>query len=138
MATISPNDSAPAESVHYIFAGVEFDLGGRKKTYETDDPSVIENARAHPWLTVKVPEAEVVAGAYVDQIAPADDPMSRLNDKANDPEAARAAEDAKRDADDNPVGIDAGLDQKVVETEGPVAQTLAADSTSKTSDKVKG
>lgn len=137
MATISPNDSAPRESVHYLFATGDFKLGGHSKKYETDDPALIAEAKAHPWLSVEVPEVDRVAGAYVEQVSPADDPMSRLNYHGNEPEVARAAEAAKVAAKENIVGIESGLDQNVPETVGPVAQTLAADPTSKTSDKVK-
>jgi hypothetical protein len=135
MATISSNDSAPAEVVHYSFAGVDFKLGGRTKKYETDDPAVIDNASAHPWLTVEVPQVEVVEGAYIEQVLPADDPLSRVNSNANDAEAARAAEQAKADRN-NIVSIESGLNQTVAESDGPVAQTLAADETSKTAEKV--
>lgn len=134
MAKIVHSEAAPAESVHYNLAGVEFDLSGTK-SYETLDPAVISNALAHPWLDVKYDKVDVVQGAYVDQIRPEDDPLSAVNSVANDPEAARAAEAEKAAAFGQPVALDAGLDQKKVVETGPVAETLAADETSKTSTK---
>lgn len=136
MAKIVHSEAAPAEAVHYSFAGVEFDLSG-KKSYESDDPIVLANAAAHPWLSVQYPAVDVVAGAYVEQLAPEADHLSAAGQKVNpnDPEVARAAEEAKRESTDNPVAIDAGETQtKAVETDG-VAETLAADDTSKTSSK---
>ncbi len=138
MATISSNDSAPAEVVHYTFAGGDFKLGGRTKTYKTDDPALISEAYAHPWLTVEVDAVEPVVGAYVEQVLPKDDPMSRMNYTGNDPDEARAAEKAKADSRENLVGIEAGLDQNEAKTVGPIAQTHAADPGSKTSEKDKG
>lgn len=137
MATISPNDSAPAEVVHYTFAAGDFKLGGRSKKYETDDPALISEAYTHPWLTVEEPVVEPVVGSYVEQVAPADDPMSRVNYTGNDPEMARAAEEAKAEGRENLVGIQAGLTQTEVVEAGPIAQTLAADPDSKTSEKAK-
>lgn len=132
MAKIVPSDNAPSETVHYTFAGAEFDLGGSgkgsKRAYESTDPTILSNAEAHPWLAVERPEVQPVSGAYVEQIAPEDDPLSAVNDNANDPEAVKATEDAKlTDSGGSPTAVDAGLDQdKVVET-GGVAETIAAD-----------
>lgn len=138
MATISSNDSAPAEVVHYTFAAGDFKLGGRSKKYETDDSQLISEAQAHPWLMVEEVVVEPVVGSYVEQVLPKDDPLSRVNYTGNDPEMARKAEADKAADAENIVGIQAGLDQTEVVEVGPVAQTIAADSTSKTSDKVKG
>lgn len=130
MAKIVPSDNAPSETVHYSFAGVEFDLGGSgkgsKRAYETDDPAVLGNANTHPWLTVEYPVVEPVSGAYVEQLKPEDDALSAVNDSANDPEAVRAAEAAKAGTDADPVAIDAGLDQDKVERTGEVDETIAA------------
>ncbi len=122
MATISPNDYAPAEVVHYTFAGGDFKLGGRTKKYETDDLAIITEAHTHPWLTVEVPVVEPVVGAYVEQISPKDDPMSAMNYTGNDPENARAAERDKVAA---------------VQAE-PIAADPEPVPDSKTSEKAKG
>lgn len=105
MAKIVHSDLAPAEVVHYSLAGAEFDLGGRKKAFETDDREVISDARVHPWLSVEA-------------------------DASNAP----AADDAPVE-ETQPVAIDAGLDQTKSVTTDEVAETLAADETSKTSNK---
>ncbi len=107
MATISPNDYAPAEVVHYNFAGGDFKLGGRTKKYDTNKLALITEARTHPWLTVEEEVVEPVAGAYVEQISPKDDPMSAMNYTGNDPENARAAERDKVAAvQAEPVAVD--------------------------------
>lgn len=137
MAKITLSADAPAEAVHFTFAGDEFDLSGKKK-YETTDDAVIGNALVHPWLSVEFPEVEIVQGAFHDQLAPEDDALTAKGRKVNpnDPEAARAAEAAKTVDDSVPVALDAGLTQTEVVTAGDTALTLAADPTSKTSDKV--
>lgn len=135
MAKIVHSDAAPAESVHYTFAAGEFDISG-KKAFTTKDPSLVAEAQVHPWLDVKIDEADLVIGSYVETVKPEDDPLSAVNSIANDPDEARKAEAAKA-ADFNPVALDAGeVQTQVVET-GGVAETLAADETSKTSDKVE-
>lgn len=124
MATkIVPSDAAPNESVRFELAGVDFSLGGRKKTYETDDTAVIANAEAHPWLTVVREASEIVRGNYTESLAPEDDPLSAVNDKSNDPDAANAAEAAKNT---DLVAIEAGLDQDKNINVGPVAETISA------------
>lgn len=132
MAKIVHSEQAPAEAVHYTFAGVEFDISG-KGSYETTDPVVIGAAEAHPWLTVKRDPEELIQGAYREQVAPEDDPLSAVTSKANDPEAAAAAQ-AEADAV-QPVALDAGQTQTEVVETGGVAETLAADDASKTSEK---
>lgn len=138
MAKIVLSDTAPSEAVHFVFGGAEFDLGGsKKKTYETDDADVLSNAEAHPWLTVQRDPVETIQGAYVDQIAPKDDPFAVEGQPIdpNDPDAARAAE-AKKAADAGTlVAIEAGETQTEVVTAGPVAETLAADPDAKTDEK---
>jgi hypothetical protein len=144
MATIVPSDQAPAEAVHFTFGTAEFDLGGRTKTYKTDDPEVISNASAHPWLTVQVEEVPIIQGAYVEQIAPKDDPFTLEGGiNANDPKLAQAAEEAKaEERGDTLVAIDAGKTQTDAVTTGgqgnapDVAETVAADPDSKTAEKV--
>lgn len=55
MAKISLNSNAPKdEAVHLTFGAIDFDLKDSSAVYETDDPTLISNAAAHPWLTVKV------------------------------------------------------------------------------------
>lgn len=129
MAKIVHSEAAPAEAVHYSFAGVEFDLGGSKKnsSFESDDPVLLGNALAHPWLEVEYPEVELVSGTYVDQLAPEDDHLSAAGQKVNpnDPEAAKAATEAA--APDEPVAIEAGKTQTDPVVTGRVAETLAAD-----------
>jgi hypothetical protein len=139
MAKIVHSDAAPAEAVHYSFAGVEFDLGGSNKAFETDDPSVISNARVNPWLSVEVDPASVVQGTYVQQIDPKNDPLSAVGSiNANDPEEVRKAEAAKSDSGKTQdVAIDAGKTQTKPVVTGDVAETLAADESSKTNDKVE-
>lgn len=83
MAKIVKTDSAPSEVVHYTFAAGEFDLGGRVKFYETDNPSLIESARAHDDLRVEV-EAIKVAPNFHEQLAPEDDGLSGLNSHADE------------------------------------------------------
>lgn len=131
MATISHNDLAPNESVHYSLNGVEFDIEG-DGTYETTDNEVIANARAHPWLTVEVPQAEQLGGFYGNEhLAPEDDALSGVNSVANDPDAVRA--ELERRFGEQTIArlaVDASLDQSDVEFEGEgtrrVAETLAA------------
>jgi hypothetical protein len=107
MAKISHSDDAPKEQIHYTFAGAEFDLGGRKKSYDTEDLSVIQSAQGHPWLVVEFPEdPEGSVGTFVDGLAPEDDAFSFINDQSNVPEVAEAAEEAKADDDINPAPLD--------------------------------
>lgn len=140
MAKITHSDVAPAESVHYTLVDgtggtTEFDLGGRTKSFtpKSYDATLFGNADAHPWLKVEREEAEVVEGAFREQIAPSEDPLSAVNSRANDPEAARAALAEAESA--QPVAIDSGETQTKVVEVGPIAETLAADDSSKTSDK---
>jgi hypothetical protein len=126
MAKIVHDEAAPSEAVHYSFAGAEFDLEGAEASFETSDPAVISNAEAHPWLRVEREEAELVRGEYTGFLAPEDDALSAVNSVANDPEAVRAELD-RRDADFQPLAVEAGLDQDEEVIEGGVSVTLAAD-----------
>ncbi len=127
MAKIVHSDAAPPGTVHYTFGNVDFDLSGRR-SHETDDEVVIANAEAHPWLTVKYPEPEAVAGAFTVQLSPENDILSRVNDTSNDPDAARAAEAAKTGDDSTPTAIDPALDQSDENAvTGGVNETIAAD-----------
>lgn len=136
MATIKPNENAPAQEVKYLLANEELVLasGG---THDSDDPVLLAAADAHPWLEVEYPaiEAEDPAG-YNPHVSREDDRMSSLNSKAFDAEAIEAASaDA---ADVTPLAVDASLDQGKAETVGEgdneVAVTLAADETSNDDD----
>jgi hypothetical protein len=62
MAKITHSELAPAEKVVYTLANEQFELTA-KGTHETDDPIVISNAIAHPWLEVEhdAVEADEVA-----------------------------------------------------------------------------
>lgn len=128
MAKIVSSELAPSEAVHYTFDGVEFDLGPRKKAYETDNAAVLSNAETHPWLTVERDTPELVQGAYVEQIAAADDPLSVVGQpiNPNDPDEARKAEAAKADATGVPLAVQAGLDQTEPVVTSGVPETLAA------------
>lgn len=125
MPTISHSELAPDEPVRYLLGQAEFQLDGRTKNYETDDADVVLNAEAHPWLTVTYPEVELVEGAYVEQVAREDDPLSALNSIANDPAEVRKIEEAKRAAV-APVAIDASLDQSESVEVGDTAVTIEA------------
>ncbi len=110
----------------------EFDLGGKNKSYKTDNAELISSAQTHPWLNVIYEPLEIVQGAYVEQVAPADDPMSGVGSLANDPDAARATEAAKAAAFDE---FDAGAAASPVATlpEGEEV-TSPADNASKSKD----
>ena len=54
MATIKPNEHAPAEEVRYILANEELVLASGGST-DTDDRAVISAAESHPWLEVEYP-----------------------------------------------------------------------------------
>lgn len=138
MAKITLSDVAPAEAVHFTFAGGEFDLGGSgKKSYETSDSGVIGEALAHPWLSVEFPKVEAVATETPSPFpAPKDDPMSREGSiDANDPAEVAKANEAQAAPQENLVALDVGKTQTEAVSTGPVAETLAADDTSKTSEK---
>jgi hypothetical protein len=133
MATISHNDLAPAEKVHYSLAGAEFDIEG-DGTYETDDHQVIANARSHPWLEVEVPLPKVAGGVYGrEHLSPKDDAFSAENSVANNADAVNEELERRFGDDLTPThtAIDAGLDQGKVKFEGKgerkIAETLAAD-----------
>ena len=55
MAKITHSELAPAEKVVYTLANEQFELTA-KGTHESDDPIVLSNAEAHPWLSVEHPE----------------------------------------------------------------------------------
>lgn len=137
MAKIVLSESAPSEAVHFVFGTAEFDLGGRKKSYETNDADLLSNAAAHPWLSVERDPVELLSGAYVDQLAPADDHLSLLGQDVNpnDPDAVQAAEESKASDAGTLTGIDAGKDQSDPVVTGGIAETLAADDSDAGKDK---
>ena len=141
MAKIVPSPSAPSQAFRLTLGATSFELDGSKKTssYETDDPVVIANARAHSWVDVVAKKADIVVGGYKQILDPKLDPLSAQHEdskKALDPEAARAA--LREELAVHPVAIDAGLDQDKVVTSGPVAETVAAaDKAAATSSKEK-
>lgn len=125
MATIRPNENAPAEDVNYILPTETFELGA-DGSFESDDPAVLAAALAHPWLAVEYSEQEsVVYEAPRKSIAPEDDPYSGYHSIVNDPEAVREVEEAKVASFDNRLAVEAGLDQKEPVEEAGVSRTLA-------------
>lgn len=135
MAKISLSDAAPTnEDIRFDFGGdAQFTLNSSarknaEKFYETNDRAVLDNVRAHPWLTVEVEVVEPYVGALTPQLDPKDDHLSAAGTTVdfNDPEVARAAEEAKLVSETPHVAIDAGLDQDEVVKDGPVDKTLAA------------
>lgn len=137
MAKIVLSDDAPNEAVHFSLANVEFDLDGG--AYESNDPDVLANASAHPWLEVEYEAEEVIGGVVGNPLAPEDDVLSRVNSVAFDPEAIREVEEAKGAAADHRTALDAGKDQdEVVEVRAGdlvIAETLAADKTNEADDE---
>lgn len=126
MATIRPNENAPAEDVNYILPTESFELGAGG-SYESDDPAVLAAALAHPWLEVEYSDAEsVIYEAPRKSIAPEDDPYSGYHSIVNDPDAVREVEEAKAESFDNRLAVEAGLDQTEPVEVGGVALTLAA------------
>lgn len=53
MATLKLNSAAPKEPVNFTFGVASFSLSG-SGSYDTDDVSVIDVAKLHPWLDVTV------------------------------------------------------------------------------------
>lgn len=141
MGKITLSELAPAEAVHFSFAGVEFDLSGNKNFISEDD-AVLSDAQAHPWLNVEFDEVEVVSGEYRNHLRPEDDGLSRSGRaiNPNDPAEVFKVEQAKlgNTVEVMPVAIDAGKDQHDSVITGGFAETLAADPDSKTHDKVEG
>lgn len=136
MAKIVQSDTAPSESVRYSLAGVDFELEG-EGSFESNDPAVLSNAEAHPWLDVERDEKDVVHGEYRDYLAPEDDALSAANSVANDPKAARDALPSAQGEDVQPAAVESGRDQdKRVEVAG-ISETLAADDAA-TDDHPKG
>jgi hypothetical protein len=130
MAKIELSDVAPKDAKSFSLANTNFEV-----PYETNDPVVLSNADAHPWLVVTREEV-LIEGSFRDtQVKPEDDPLSLQNSVANDPDAVRAALEGD-EADVTPLAVQSGLDQDEPETAGEgdseVAVTLAADDTDST------
>lgn len=133
MAKIVTNELAPKDVKHFSLANANIEV-----PCETDDPVVLANASAHPWLTVEREPVPEVEGQFVDrQIKPEDDPMSYLNDDSNNPDAVRAHFEDQQSEDATPLAVEAGKDQNKPEVEGGVAVTLAADDTDSTDSAPK-
>lgn len=127
MAKIVLSDVAPKDDTLSFSLGQE---SGIEVPYETDDRELLANANAHPWLEVEYDETQEAGGVFIDnQLSPADDHLSAVNDHSNDPDAVRA-EIERRLAeveDPTPLAVRSGLDQNEPVSVGPVALTLAAD-----------
>jgi hypothetical protein len=133
MAKIVHSEVAPSEAVKYDLAGTKFELGNGEDSFETTDPTVLSNARQHPWLAIEVdPEAETSYELVSTQVAPEDDALSAHNSKAFDPDEIAKVEEAKSGAV-RPLAVNAALPQdEAIKVESPtpapdVAVTLAAD-----------
>jgi hypothetical protein len=61
MATIRPNENAPAGEVKYILPTATFDLADSGE-YTTDDRTVLSDAETHPWLEVEYPQVDELSG----------------------------------------------------------------------------
>lgn len=128
MATIRPNEHAPAEDVTYILPTATFELGA-DGSYDTDDRAVIQAASDHPWLAVEFPEVdEEIYQAPSKRVPYEDDPLSAYNDHSNDPELVSETERSKYSGTVAPLAVEAGLDQgeAVSDETGRVDFTLAA------------
>lgn len=127
MATIRPNDNAPADSVKYIFPLETFDLaeGGE---YETDNRNTLAAATSHPWLEVEYATVDELSEDWVRKSVPyEEDVLAAPNSVAFDAEAVEAAKRLNATVDEHPTAIQSGLDQGEVKEVGPVNVTLAAD-----------
>ena len=126
MATIRPNDHAPAEDVRYTFPTADIDLGPGG-SYETDERDVLSAADVHPWLTVEYPVLDEADIPHRDPFVPFDeDPLGGLN--ANVPfdlDEVIKAEAAKLD-EYQPLAVAPQLDQSEPVVEGGIARTIAA------------
>lgn len=131
MAKIVHSSLAPSEAVTYSLGNTSFEIDGSKKTaaYETDDPTVLSDARVHPWLDVVVEKVDQVEGLLANRLDPTKDPLSAQHENARlstSADAAREFQEKQVEELGSPVAIQAGLDQKKVVKAGPVSETLAA------------
>lgn len=127
MAVIVPSKLHPAEEVFHSLPGGEFSLAP-DGSYETDDPALIENAYASPWLDVKPDEAvEYVYDDSERRLDPRKDVLAAAHgSEAFNPEAIKAVEDEKRAPWLASVAVESGLDQEKKTVEAGIAQTIAA------------
>lgn len=123
MARITKSDAAPADAKHFSLANVEFDLSG-SAAYETDDSTVIANARSNPFLKV---EEDTVAPAQqvaeVDPLDPHRNPSADHLSTLASPSAVKAAE-----ANESAIREAAGLNDSFAVSDGAptIAETLEA------------
>lgn len=99
MARISKSDNAPKDDLHISLSAGEFDLKGTSAVYETDDPAIIADARANPFLSVE----EEVAGAAT--AVQAGDPLDPHFNPAADHLSAARSDEAVQAADENEARI---------------------------------
>jgi hypothetical protein len=133
MAKISKSDAAPSGDLHVSLGRVDFDLTSKKKVYETTDPTVISDARAHVFLSVEedAPAPVREEQADYDPNDPHDNPASdHLSIWASDEavKAAAANEAAVRDAAGLAVHVSASGDapDDVPTVEETINETLDA------------
>lgn len=130
MATISPNDHAPDEAVHYSLANADLDLGPGE-SFDTNERDILSAADVHPWLTVEYPVLDEADIPHRDPFVPFDeDPLGGLNAEVPfDLDEVIKAEGEKL-AEYQPLAVEPQLDQSEPVVEGGIARTLAADDTS--------
>lgn len=134
MATIRPNDNAPAGEVEYNLPTAKFTLGSGD-SYETEDRTVLSDAAVHPWLTVEYPEVDEALYARPSKSVPFEkDYLGPVNSVAFNLNEVRKIEEAKREGVTHPTAIQAGLDQSKAEEVGDVNVTVAADEADSTDD----
>ena len=122
MATIVLSEEAPQdEPITFSLAGAE----PFEAPFESDNPTLLANAEAHPWLQVEHDEADLVeASAFEPSVDPTQDPLSAQYE-------GEVTKDSPAVEDQGtPLAVEAGLDQNESVTVGEgreVAVTLAAD-----------
>lgn len=129
MAKIVLSEVAPSgEAIRFSLGASEpFNLGGsEKKSLTTNDPALLADAAAHPWLTVEHDKVDAPEPVFRSaSVNPEDDVLSAAyKGRATDADAPQAEEVPH-------VAIDAGKDQDEKVVTGEVAETLAADETHK-------
>lgn len=96
MATISLNDSAPKEAIHFSLGFADFGLEG-SQTFETDNRTEIAAAEQHPWLKVTEPVVDVKVASDYDENDPHDNPgADHLSEYASPETVAAAAANDER------------------------------------------
>lgn len=79
MATISLNESAPAEELTFYFANLEPFTLSPGESLDTDDPALAAAVLESPWLTVE----GTVSEPEVDEPEQADEPEAEQADTFN-------------------------------------------------------